>query len=154
MTDIQTYATTLPFGASVLDGVLTAGQPEEAHFVALGALGCRTVVDLRGPHEPRPCDEPTCVQANGMEYVSIPITPQTLGDETFADFRSMMRDASKRPLLVHCATSDRVGALLLPYLILDQGHDLDRALELATKAGLRSMQLAQIALDYAERAAT
>ncbi len=154
MSDVHGVASTLPYGACVLDSILTAGQPEEAQFAAVATAGCKLVLDLRGPHEPRPCNEPTCVAAAGMEYLNIPITPETLQDDTFNQFRSVMRDTTKRPILIHCASSDRVGALLLPYFILDEGKDRDTALGLAIQAGLRTPLLAEVALDYAERAAT
>ncbi len=52
------------------------------------------------------------------------------------------------PVLVHCARANRVGALLLPYLVLDEHRSPDEALRIAHDVGLRSDELAKTALDY------
>jgi protein tyrosine phosphatase (PTP) superfamily phosphohydrolase (DUF442 family) len=108
-------------------------------------------VDLRAPEEPRDHDEPEAVRNAGLEYIAIPVQLQTLGDAEFSAFREVMRDASRRPIMVHCATSNRVGALLLPYFALDEGYSLRDATAMAVDAGLRNAELQAIALDYARR---
>jgi protein tyrosine phosphatase (PTP) superfamily phosphohydrolase (DUF442 family) len=135
-----------------LPGVATGGQPAEEEFRRLAEAGYRTVVDLRAPDEPRGIDEPDVVRRAGMEYVNLPVTAQTLDDATFDRFRSLMKDPAHRPMLVHCASANRVGAILIPYLILDEGKDPSEALEIAAEVGLRSRELADMALAYVERA--
>jgi len=141
----------LPNGACPIPGVATAGQPPAAAWAELAAAGYRTVVDLRAPEEPRDHDEPEAVRNAGLEYIAIPVQLQTLGDAEFSAFREVMRDASRRPIMVHCATSNRVGALLLPYFALDEGYSLRDATAMAVDAGLRNAELQAIALDYARR---
>lgn len=141
----------IPFAACPLEGVATAGQPAAAAWPELASAGYRTVVDLREPYEPRDHDEPASVRAAGLEYVSIPVSQPTLIDATFDNFRALMRDPARRPIFVHCATSNRVGALLLPYFALDQGMSLADALQLAREAGLRNPDIGQIAMDYSRR---
>ena len=131
--------------------VLTGGQPTEEHLKTFVEHGYRTVLDLRAPDEARPYDEPEAVRRLGLEYVSLPVTPDTLTDDTFARFRSLMRDQGKRPIVVHCASGNRVGALLIPYFILDEGRTPEQALEAAAEVGLRSRELAEMAMDYVER---
>lgn len=86
-----------------------------------------------------------------MAYVSIPVTQATLGDEQFDAVRKLVGDPARRPIVVHCASSNRVGALLLPYFVLDEKQPLDKAIELAMDAGLRSQELAALALEYVRR---
>jgi hypothetical protein len=69
----------------------------------------------------------------------------------FDSFREIVRAPERRPIFVHCATSNRVGALLLPYFALDQGMPLADATRLAQTAGLRNLDLQNIAVDYARR---
>jgi protein tyrosine phosphatase (PTP) superfamily phosphohydrolase (DUF442 family) len=144
----------LPNGACPIPGVATAGQPPKAAWSELGRAGYRTVLDLRAPEEPRDHDEPEAVQNAGLDYIAIPVQLQTLGDAEFDAFREVMRDAARRPIVVHCATSNRVGALLLPYFALDEGggRSLDDATLMARDSGLRSPELLAMALDYARRA--
>ena len=141
----------IPNAACPLPGVATAGQPSAAAWPRLAEAGYRTVVDLRAPEEPRGHDEPASVRAAGMAYVAIPVSHPTLGDAEFDSFREVVRAPERRPIFVHCATSNRVGALLLPYFALDQEMPLSDATRLAHAAGLRNPDLQNIAVDYARR---
>lgn len=138
----------LPNGSSPLPGVLTAGQPSASQITQLAQSGVKTVIDLRLPDEPRGFDEPAVVRAAGLTYRNIPVTPGTLGDREFDELRVLLSDESARPVLVHCAAANRVGALLIPYLVLDEKRSLDDALEIAGQIGLRSNDLARAALTY------
>lgn len=154
MTDHNTLrdaALALPYGSCPLDGVGAAGQPAEGSLAQLANAGYRTLVDLRAPDEPRGFDEASAAERAGLRYVPMPVTQYTLNDEVFDRFRDLMRDPANRPVLVHCASSNRVGALLLPYFLLDERRPSDEAIAMAHGAGLRSPQLAQMALDYARR---
>ncbi len=149
--DILEIVPGLANAACPVPEVLTGGQPTEEHLKTFVEHGYRTVLDLRAPDEARPYDEPEAVRRLGLEYVSLPVTPDTLTDDTFARFRSLMRDQGKRPIVVHCASGNRVGALLIPYFILDEGRTPEQALEAAAEVGLRSRELAEMAMDYVER---
>ena len=141
----------LPYGACPLDDLATAGQPSAAQMADIARAGVRTVVDLRAAPEPRGYDEAGAVRAVGMEYVLIPVTPETLDDATFDRFLVVMRDAARRPVLVHCATANRVGGLLIPYFRIDERRSERDSLELAKQVGLRSAEYAAKAFDYARR---
>lgn len=132
-----------------MEGITTAGQPEREHFERLAAAGYRTVIDLREPGESRGLDEPETVRQAGMEYVSLPVGHEDIDDEAFDRFRELMADRERRPILVHCSSANRVGALLIPYLILDEKKSAEEALEAASRVGLRSEELKQAALRYA-----
>ena len=141
----------LPNGACPLSTVATAGQISPAQVAAIKAAGVKTVVDMRAASEPRGFDEPAVIRAAGMEYIAIPVTPVTLTDAVYEQFLAVMRDPARRPILVHCASSNRVGGLLLPFFILDERLAEPEALKLAQEAGLRSPEYAAMGLDYARR---
>ncbi|NBQ32498.1 MAG: hypothetical protein EBU21_11235, partial [Proteobacteria bacterium] len=63
----------------------------------------------------------------------------------------VLRDAGRRPILIHCKSANRVGAVVLPYLILDEGHSEAEAVEIATAAGLKVPALRESALAYVAR---
>lgn len=132
-------------------GVVTGGQVSPQHLENLARAGVRTVVDLRGADEPRGYDEPATVRAAGMDYVPLPIRHGLITDETVDRFREVMRDPARRPVLVHCATANRVGALLLAHLVLDEGKSPEEAIETAVGVGLRSREYADAALSYVRR---
>ena len=150
MKNIEEIAPGLKDAGQPLEGVATAGQPEEEHFERLAEAGYKTVIDMRAIEEDRGLDEPEAVRGAGMEYVNIPVGHEDVDDETFERFRELMTDPERRPVLVHCSSANRVGALLIPYLVLDEGKTTEEAVEIATKVGLKSDELKQAALRYTE----
>jgi protein tyrosine phosphatase (PTP) superfamily phosphohydrolase (DUF442 family) len=137
--------------ACPLPGIATGGQPDTAHVRALAAAGFRGVLDLRAADEPRGYDEAAFVRAMGLRYRALPVTPATLTDSVFTVFRGWMQDTTATPLLVHCASGNRVGAVLLPWLVLDRGWSMERALATARAGGLTSAALEQAARAYIAR---
>ncbi len=148
MRDVNDVVPGLENAGSPLKGVATAGQPSEEHLRRLAEAGYKTIIDLRTPEEDRGLDEEEVVRETGMRYANIPVGHETVEDETFGRFREVMSDAERRPVLVHCSSANRVGALLVPYLILDEGKSREEALEIARQVGLRSDDLEQAALRY------
>lgn len=148
MQDIQELVPGMENSNLVLGNVATAGQPEERHLKKLAETGYKTVIDLRPPEEPRDFDEVATVLMAGMEYVNIPVTPETVGYEDFSRFRELLGDPARRPALVHCSTGGRVGGLMLAYLILDEGMAPEEAEETAAQVGLKNELLKQSALRY------
>ncbi len=151
MPAIESVVATLPNSMCPIGDVGTAGQPPEHSWTELATAGFKTVVDLRPAEEPRGYDEPAAVERAGLAYVRIPVTPTTLGDRQFDEFRALLRDPSRRPVLVHCASANRVGALLLPFLVLDEHRTPEESLRVAQQVGLRSAEYAAQAMDYVAR---
>lgn len=148
LTTLEEISRALPFGRAALPGILTAGQPTLGQITQLVDAGVRTIVDLRAPHEPRGFSEPDAVQTAGLEYHNIPIGHEGVSDREFDVVRALLRDAGKRPVLLHCASANRVGALMIPYLVLDEQRTPEAALHTAQEIGLRSRALADAALAY------
>jgi len=131
--------------------VYLAGQPSSGGLAQMKEAGIAQVINLRGPDEDLGCDEPGIVEALGMEYLSLPIdSPEALTDDLFGQLRASLREADG-PVLVHCKSANRVGAVWLTYRVLDQGVDLEQALEEAHQVGLRSATLEAKALEYISR---
>lgn len=150
MKEITEIAPGMPNARDALEGVSTAAQPGERDLGRLAEAGYRSVLDLRATGEDRGYDEAEAARRAGMEYVNLPVSPEDLGDGTFDRMRELMGDPERRPVLVHCSSGSRVGALLLPYLILDEGYSRDEAERLATEIGLSSDDLRRMALRYVE----
>ena len=121
-------------------GVMAAGLPTEAQVRALAQEGYKTVIDLMPPEESRGFDEPKAAQEAGLKYVNLPVTLASLDQTTIDKFLETMRTAEK-PVVVHCASSNRVGALYYSWLVLEKGMPKDQALEKAQAAGLRHPEL-------------
>ena len=110
----------VPNACEPLPGIVTGGQPSVEHLAALQRAGCDVVLDLREPMEPRPYRTPDAVRAAGLEYVNIPFGHGALSDATFeAALRTVRELGGRKRALVHCSSGSRVGAALIPYLMLD-----------------------------------
>lgn len=123
-------------------GVMAAGQPTGEQLQLLAEEGYHTIIDLRPAEEPHGFDEPAAARDNGMAYVNVPVTPATLDQATIDRFLSAMRGATK-PLIVHCSTANRVGALFYAWLTLERKEPAEKALEKARAIGLHSPELTE-----------
>jgi protein tyrosine phosphatase (PTP) superfamily phosphohydrolase (DUF442 family) len=139
--------------AEPVPGLVTGGQPTTQHLARLREAGCQVVLDIRDPLEPRPFRTPEEVRAAGLEYVNIPVRHAGVPHETFARVRETVRDlvAAGRATLFHCASGNRVGGTMIPYLMLDRGLSEDEAVMEAMKMGTRSADLIERALAYVRR---
>ena len=137
--------------AQPLPRVLTGGQPSAAHLEALKNAGVTTVMDLRESMEPRPFDELATVKALGMKYVPIPVGPHSMTDATLDAIRSALKEDGEAPVFLHCASANRVGAALIPHLMLDHGFEEDDAVDTAMRVGMRSAELMQWGVGYARK---
>ncbi len=129
----------LPNGKMPLDGVLTGGQPTVEQFEKLAALGYKTVINLRSPAESGSTD-PAAVQALGMSYLSLPITGASdLGRENAARLAEALAK-SEYPVVVHCASGNRVGALFAMKAFYVDGEGPEGALALGRAAGVTRLE--------------
>ncbi len=95
-----------------VDGVTVAGQPDEKALGVFAGSGYTTVIDLRGVEEDRGFDEKAAVEALGMDYVQLPIEKnEQVSFESAAELTRLI-EAADGPVLLHCGSGNRVGALL------------------------------------------
>ncbi len=124
---------------SVRDGVHSSGQPDAETIETLAAAGFEAVIDLRGMDESRGFDEAASVEASGMDYVSLPISGAS---DVNSESAAALDDILKRydgPVLVHCGSGNRVGALLALRAHADGASD-EEALEIGRSAGLTRLE--------------
>ena len=130
-------------------GLVTGGQPNAQHLAALKQAGCEVVLDCRDPMEPRPLQEPEEVARAGMEYLVIPVGHTRGEDETLRRIREVLAaNVPKKKMFFHCASGNRVGATLIPYLMLDQEFSEEDAMTTAMRAGARNAELIEWALEF------
>lgn len=133
-------------------GQYAAGQPTPAQLADLARAGVRTVINLRAPGEPVDYDEAAEAARLGLDYVALPIAgPADLDRERVLRFGGLLDAARARGgVLVHCATANRVGAMVALDAALNRGRPLQAALELGRAAGLASLEPAVAALAARE----
>lgn len=134
-----------------LDGVFLAGQPTADDFEQLEQCGIKTVINLRTDQERKDFDERTRVTGLGLVYQHLPWNGvDQLTDEVFARTRELLAKA-ERPILLHCASANRVGAVWIPWRVLDGGLDLEAAVAEARQIGLKTAEYESKARDYVAR---
>ena len=126
-------------GALPKHGFATAGQPDEAMFKNFADAGYSTVIDMRAADEDRGLDEPRTIEALGMTYVAFPIaSANDISFEKAAELDEILRGADG-PILVHCASGNRVGALFA-LRARNNGADSEDALAIGKAAGLTRLE--------------
>lgn len=120
-------------------GLHSGGQPSQDDLARLKSEGVSTVIDQRGAQEDRGYDEAAEARRLGLTYIALPITGKD--DVTPANAKALgeLLRAQDGDVLLHCASGNRVGALLA----LDaaaRGIPREEALELGRKAGLKSLE--------------
>ena len=139
----------LPNASEPVPGWITGGQPTEQQLKAFKAAGGEVVLDNRDPMEPRPFDEPAIVRAAGLEYISLPIVHGAVTTETMKQMHQVLKRLEGKKALLHCSSGNRTSAALIPYLMIDKKMEQDDAVDLAMSIGLRSAELMDIAVEYA-----
>ena len=124
---------------SPVDGITAAGQPDKAALEVFTDAGYATVIDMRAEDEDRGFEEAAFVEELGMHYVAFPIASED--DVSFESARELdeLLQQYPGPVLVHCASGNRVGALLALRASLN-GADEEQALELGRKGGLTRLE--------------
>lgn len=152
MSRLLDAAAGIPNAAEPVPGLLTGGQPAPAHLATLKAAGCLALLDMRDPMEPRPYRAPDAVVAAGLAYHSVPVPHDPGSDDTLAAVRRTISELlGKGPVFAHCASGNRTGAALIPYLMLDRGMSEADAVHEAMRMGTRNAGLLEWATDYARR---
>lgn len=139
MAGVYAQDSDIPNRAEPLKGITTAGQPNAKALTDLADQGYTTVIDLRGKDEDRGFDEAATVEGLGMKYIQLPISGAN--DITYdnANALDQILQDLHGPVLLHCSSSNRVGALLTLRAKL-QGEDDDAALALGEEAGLTRLK--------------
>ncbi len=131
----------IPNVARPVPGVLTGGQPTRDQLEEAAAAGYKTVVNLRPLSEDGAWDETEFVTQLGMGFIHLPISGiQDVNRENAAALRKILRDPEVQPVMIHCASGNRVGALFAVGASLFDGASLDEALELGRSAGLTRLE--------------
>ncbi len=91
--------------------VLASGQPTQEQIKVLAEAGVQHIVSLRRPSE-IDWDERSIVEANGMQFHSIPVAGITgVTKENATKLEDLLNSLGSDAVLVHCGSSNRVGAL-------------------------------------------
>jgi len=119
-------------------GITPAGQPDAAALEVFAKNGYAAVIDLRTVGEDRGLDEQAVVEGLGMQYVAMPIGYEGITFENAGTLDKLLAEYDE-PVLLHCGSSNRVGALLALRAARNGASDVE-ALEIGRRAGLSSLE--------------
>ncbi len=105
---ISYYNRVSPYIANA--GLLLDGGVAEAR-----RLGFKLIVDLRAPDEDGVTEEIELAQSVGIKYVNIPVTARAPGWDQVEEFASIIHQSKHYPVLVHCVSANRSGAIWAMY---------------------------------------
>jgi protein tyrosine/serine phosphatase len=83
-----------------------------------------------------------------MRYFNIPASAKLPRPERVDEFLSLVRDKANHPMLINCAFAERVAPFMMILRISEQGWSEEKAVEEASRSGLKSDQLKKFAKDY------
>ena len=119
-------------------GIAAAGQPSVETLARLKELGFKTVINLRPTDEaPVVVEEKRILEGQGLRYVSVPVTPATFSASDVESISKLLGDPESAPVLLHCSSSNRVGAVW-GVIARQRGRSLEEAEAEARRAGLTS----------------
>jgi uncharacterized protein (TIGR01244 family) len=123
-----------------VDGVTSSGQPDQAAFEVFRDSGYVAVIDIRGVEEDRGMkDEAATIKNLGMDYVLLPIEDEdAINFENAAKLDELIASYDG-PVLVHCGSGNRVGALLALRKSLDGASD-EEAFAYGKEGGLTRLE--------------
>lgn len=126
-------------GKAPFDDILTGGQPTPEQFQGLADLGYRTVINMRSTGESGSTRAST-VEALGMTYVALPIAGAQDVSEANARKLASALEANEHPVVVHCASGNRVGALFALKAYYVDGESAEDALAVGKAAGVTRLE--------------
>lgn len=138
--DMNAPVLPIPNARQPFPGVLTGGQPSPQQLEEAARLGYRVVIDLREPDE-RDWDEAAEVTAHGMRYVSIPVGgAHDVTVDKARELAAALGAATGQPVIVHCGSGNRVGALFALKARFLDGETAEKAIEIGRAAGLAGLE--------------
>jgi len=121
-------------------GMLCGGQPTDEQLAEAKQKGFYAVVNLRTKEEGAE-ENGEKVAAAGLKWLWIPIAgADDLTVENAKKLDELLKEAGDRPVMVHCKSGNRVGALLAIKAFHVDGKSAEEALAFGKKAGLTKME--------------
>lgn len=120
--------------------VFFAAQPTEDDLETFAALGVKTVLNLRTPEEMESVafNEAEKAAELGMNYVNVPMGREIPSETDLNTIFDTIEASESTSVLVHCASSNRVGTVWALYRALREDLGTEAAVEEGRAAGMRS----------------
>lgn len=130
----QTRLPDAPNVVPITDRLITSGQPQAAALGLLAKQGFGAVIYLAPSTVPDAvANEAEIVQAQGMQYVNIPIKFNNPTAADFDAFIAAMAQLQDRKVLVHCQVNMRASSMVFLYRVIVLKQSAETAYEAVAK---------------------
>lgn len=118
--------------------IYLGGQPTPEDFAAFKEAGGKTVISLRGEGESTSFDQAAVLADLGLTYHNPGFSsPDQLSEPIYRRVRDLLASPINEPILLHCASGNRVGAVWMAHRVLNHNVPYDQALEEAKAIGMK-----------------
>ncbi len=119
----------------------SGGQPTTEQLDALAGAGVKHVINLRLSSETPKFDEESLVVDRGMIYHSLPVDGvEGLSLSNIKALDQLLKQSGDEKVFLHCASGNRVGALMALRAASFDGKNIDEALVLGKSWGLTRLE--------------
>jgi protein tyrosine phosphatase (PTP) superfamily phosphohydrolase (DUF442 family) len=130
----------------------TGGQPGEGGLSQLTEKGYTAIINIRAfDEEYDQVGEEKQARQLGLRYYVVPFVAKQPGEPQALAFNTLLSALKDVKVFVHCGSGNRVGSLMMIYLVLEEGMPLDKAELEARRAGLRSADLLEFSKQVISR---
>jgi len=130
----------LPNQCTPSPDLLTCGMPNAQDLQNAQKAGFKTIINLC-PTQETPREEPAAVVSLGMQYFNIPVAgPGDLNEANARQLGEIINNCDHHPVLIHCMSGNRVGALIALKAFFVDGKQPREALNEGLAAGLKALE--------------
>lgn len=148
----RTFKIEAPVVLCIDDKPSVGGQPSTSAYAKAAANGFRSVLTLRTASDGvNLVRERFMVEQNKMRYFNISAAKTLPRREQVDEFLHLVRSKDNHPMLINCAFAERVAPLMMIFRIIEQGWSEERAIEEASRSGLKRDSLSKFADAYLAR---
>jgi len=122
--------------------IATSGLIRQGGVAELKRHGFKTILDLRTAREGTSIEKKN-VEGAGLQYHNIEVSRAPITPAQVERFAKLVKDKSNYPILVHCASANRVGAMWTLYRV-SKGVPATVAIEEGRTVGLRPLREGQV----------
>lgn len=119
--------------------IITGGQPTPEQLHAMQKAGVKHVINLRTDGE-QDWDEAALVKSLGMQYHAIPVAGAAgVNKDNAAALNALLQSLGDDPVVLHCASGNRVGALVA-LSAAEDGATVDAAIAKGKNWGMTRLE--------------
>ena len=123
-----------------VEDIYSSAQPPQDAFKGIAESGIQVVVNLR-PHSELDWNEQALVESLGMTYINLPVSgADDITNKNAQALETLLAELKGKQVLVHCSSSNRVGALSALSAYTKNGGDINASVEEGKKWGLTRLE--------------